>query len=274
LAAQNSTSQKLKFSEWRPIGVCDDAPPGIQKAQMFTREDFLVVIAPGVNRDNWRKNTHVMKILYRYGARLAKQSTRTNGMKQPEISNISLVGAVMKLAVTPLLNRESKDGKLQLFQMEYEDKGMNKKWPRMIILGLLLVILLLLAVFLGVALYRKAQSHQLQPIRFRSATTTYHCENPGDPSGYEQRLNEVGRIVQLKVNGLFNQGRLTSAFNCVENKPQLALKEQGFLECYALVQRNGMLSQLPPADLKKVKACQKALCRRDRSSETAACQTK
>lgn len=274
MTAQRNSSHKLKFSEWRPIGVCDDAPPGVQKAQMFTREDFLVVIGPGVTRDNWRSRPQVVRILQRYAAKLAKQSTRTKGMKQPEVTNITLVGAVMKLAITPLLNKESKDGKLQLFQIEFQDKGVSKQKPWRLILAVLAMILTLLAVLLGIALYRKAQSHDLQPLRFKSVTPTTHCENPENSGDYAQQLHEVSQIIQSKVNDLQNQGRLASTINCNENSLQLALKEQRFLECYALGQRQGVLSQLPPAALEKVNACQKALCRRYRSSGTAACQTK
>ncbi len=272
MAAQGNSSQKLKFSEWRPIGVCDDAPPGVQKAQMFTRQDFLIITAPGINRNNWQKKAQVVKILRRYTTKLAKQSTITNGMKKPTVSSITLVGAIMKLAVTPDLNRESKDGKIQLFQIKYEDKAVKKKTPWGIILGILLVILLILCIILGIAIYKKtkSKSYKTKKLRFPSYTISY-CEDPMDRSRYEHQLDEVNRILQPRVEDLLYQRRLEFETNCIEYFPQLSLKEKRFLKCYSLIKQHGILSQIPFSDLKKVNACKKEICRRDQFSGSAAC---
>ena len=276
--ARSNSSQKLKFSEWRPIGVCDSAPPGVQKAQMFTREDFLLITAPGVTRENWQKNPQVTKIINRYCAKLSKQSMRTSGMKRPVVSNIALVGAIMKLAVTPDLNKESKDGKLQLFQIEFEDKGINKKKkkpPWTLLLSLLLLILLLLSVWLGIALYKKSQSKSYQTKTLRRTTfTSQFCEDPADRNRYERQLDEVSRILQLKADDLLYRGQLAVESNCIENYPQLSFKEDQFLKCYTLVRRSGLLAQIPALDLRKVNRCQKEICRRKRSSGSKACAQK
>jgi len=276
LARQDNASQKLKFGEWRPIGVCDDAPPGVQKAQMFTREDFLIITGPGVTRENWRENPQVIKIISRYSEKLARQSMKTSGMKDPTISKVNLVGAIMKLAVTPVLNKESKDGKLQLFQIQFEDKGIKKKkktkksWT--LLLGILLVILLTLCIILGIAIYKKSQSRQYKTKRLQLPTfTTSFCGDPSDRTRYRRQLDEASRILQLKADDLLYQGRLSIETNCIEDFPQITFKEGLFLKCFTLVKRHGLLSQISSSDLKKVNACQREICRKKRSSGSAAC---
>lgn len=271
---QDNGSQKLRFSEWRPIGVCDDAPPGIQKAQMFTREDFLIVTGPGVTRENWRSRPEVMEVLNHYASKLAKQSMKTSGMAQPAVSRISLVGAIMKLAVTPVLNKESKDGKLQLFQIQFEDKGpkKKKKTPWMAILAALLVVLLVLCILLGIAIYQKTQTRQYasKSLKLRNLTTS-HCEDPSDRRRYQRDLDEASRILQTKTDELLYRGRLTIEKNCVEDFPRISFKERRFLECYLMVRQGGLFSQIPFSERKKVKACQQEICRRNRSYNPSAC---
>ncbi len=263
----------LKYNEWRPIGVCDDAPLGVQKAQMFTREDFLIVTTPGVNRENWRKNPEVMKVLRRYSIKLAKQSMKTSGMIQPTISSIRLMGAVMKLHVTPTLNKESKDGKLQLFQIKYRDKGSGKKKRLMIlILIVLLVVLLLLCGLLGFAFYKKFQTKQYKEKTFRFSTETVsYCSNPANNSLYEGHLGEVSRILQLRVDSMYQRGQIARRLDCAESSSRLTSAEEGFLECFALIRQYGRLSLIPSASLRKVKSCRKEICRKNRSLKPAAC---
>lgn len=270
--AQGSSYKKLKYSEWRPIGVCDDAAPGVQKAQMFTREDFLTITGPGVDRQNWRKHPEVMKLLNKYALKLAKQSSRTSGMIQPKVTNISLVGAVMKLVVTPTLNKESKDGKLQLFQIEFEDIGKKKKTPWKLILGMLITILILLCILLGIAIYKKAQSRQYQPRTFKSDSyTTSFCEDSTDVNRYRRQLDEANRILQVKTDDLFYQGKIAAELDCVEQLSRASFQEDRFLKCFSLVRRFGLISQLPRAELMKINACQRSVCRKSRSANSPAC---
>lgn len=271
---QDNGSQRLKFSEWRPIGVCDDAPSGVQKAQMFTREDFLIVTGPGVTRDNWQNKPEVMEVLNRYAAKLAKQSMKTGGMTQPTVSKISLVGAIMKLSVTPTLNKESKDGKLQLFQIKFEDKGpkKKKKTPWMAILGTLLVVLLILCLLLGIAIYQKTKTRQFtsKSLKLRNLTTSY-CQDPTDRSKYHKDLNEASRILQNKTDELLYKGRLTIEKNCIERLPKTSFKEKRFLECYLMVKQGGLFAQIPFSERKKVNACQQEICKRNRHYNPSVC---
>ena len=68
-------------------------------------------------------------------------------MKKPGIVSIKLVGAVLGHEETPGLNLESKDGKVQLFQVEFEETVEPKKersWLKYIFafLGMALLITL------------------------------------------------------------------------------------------------------------------------------------
>ncbi len=270
--AQGNSFKKLKYSEWRPIGVCDDAPPGVQKAQMFTREDFLIITGPEVDRQNWRKHPQVMKLLNKYALKLAKQSTRTKNMIQPKVSKISLVGAVMKLVVTPTLNKESKDGKLQLFQIEFEDIGKKKKTPWKLILGILVTILVLLCILLAFAIYQKAQTKQYKTKTYKPTSfTTSFCDDSTDISKFRRQLDEANRILQVKADDLFYQGRIAAELNCGEQFSQVTLQENRFLQCFTLVRRFGLTLQLSGQDKMKINACRRSICRKKRTANSPAC---
>ena len=88
---------------------------------MFSRSALARVTAPDVNRGNWRQNQEVMQLITRYAKEVAKLSALTEGMYSPEISEIKLVGAVLGLDQTPILNQESSDGKVQFFQVSFRD---------------------------------------------------------------------------------------------------------------------------------------------------------
>lgn len=275
MAKGGGSSDKLKYSEWRPIGVCDKAPPGVQKAQMFSREDFLVITAPDVNRENWRSRPEVTSILQRYCSMLAKQSTTTTGMKKPVVSNIKLVGAIMKLAVTPDLNKESEDGKLQLFQVEFEDKGVKKKRKLLpAILVILLILLLILSIILGFAIYDRLQTKQATSRRFRStgSYTIHYCNDSENIAGYTRDLENANRILQREVTDLYNQGKIMLKRQCDGASSSLSIKESQFLECYSLIWQHDALSTIPRADLMKVNACRKKICRKGQNPQSAVCR--
>ena len=266
--AQSDPSKKLKFSEWRPIGVCDDAPAGIQKAQMFDREDFLIVTGPGIDRTNWSEQPEVMDVLNRYATKLAKISTKTKNMKQPGISKISLYGAVMKLAITPTLNRESKDGKLQLFRIVFEDqapdqkKKKKKKDPLKRILIILLSVLLLLCIVLGIAIYQKRNNKTYkssQPVQRTYGTSFCDSSSRGK---YELHLSEANRILQTRVDDLIFQGRMAEGLKCHKNSAPLSVKERLFSSCYNALQKANALTLIPMRDQRKVSACQASICKK------------
>ena len=117
---------QLKFIQWRPIGVCDSGEGNKRKAKIFSKVDLESITSPNIKRDNWRENTKVMKIITIYANDVAKISTLTNGMKNPEISEIKLVGAVLGIDQTPRLNQESIDGKVQFFQISFKEGKVKK----------------------------------------------------------------------------------------------------------------------------------------------------
>ena len=117
----------LKFSKWRPIGVCDKGPNSIKKAIIFSKNDLLKINSNKINRGNWKNSPYILEILDKYAKKLSKISIISNKMKNPTISNINLVGMVLGYKETPNLNFESKDGKVQLFQIEFIENKKKKK---------------------------------------------------------------------------------------------------------------------------------------------------
>ena len=141
----------LKYLQWRPIGVCDSGSGKERKARMFSRSDLARVTAPEVNRGNWRQNQEVMQLIARYANEVAKLSALTEGMYAPEISEIKLVGAVLGLDQTPILNQESSEGKVQFFQVSFRDGKPKrtsfihwKKWLKFLLISAGSIIALIL----------------------------------------------------------------------------------------------------------------------------------
>ena len=57
---------RLKYIQWRPIGVCDTGVGKERRAKMFTRTDLAKVTSPEVNRENWRQQPEVLQLIQRY----------------------------------------------------------------------------------------------------------------------------------------------------------------------------------------------------------------
>ena len=135
----------MRFSQWRPIGVCDNAPDGERKARMFARDDLEKVLAPGIGRNNWEDSLELRKIIERYAKDVAKLSPKAKVLKRPKISDIRLVGMELRFAPTPGLNKESVEGQVQLFEVSFEEGGLPPpmKWPVgwIAVIGALLLIL-------------------------------------------------------------------------------------------------------------------------------------
>ena len=74
----------MRFSQWRPIGVCDNAPDGERKARMFARDDLEKVLAPGIGRNNWEDSLELRKIIERYAKDVAKLSPQSKGTQTPK----------------------------------------------------------------------------------------------------------------------------------------------------------------------------------------------
>ena len=135
----------MRFSQWRPIGVCDNAPDGERKARMFARDDLEKVLAPGIGRNNWEDSLELRKIIERYAKDVATLSPKAKVLKRPKVAEIRLVGMELRFAPTPGLNKESIEGQVQLFEVSFEEGGPPPpiKWPIgwITVIGALLLIL-------------------------------------------------------------------------------------------------------------------------------------
>ena len=135
----------MRFSQWRPIGVCDSAPDGERKARMFARDDLEKVLAPGLGRNNWENSLELRKIIERYAKDVAKLSPKAKVFERPKVAEIRLVGMELRFAPTPGLNKESIEGQVQLFEVSFEEGGPPPpmKWPLgwIAVIGALLLIL-------------------------------------------------------------------------------------------------------------------------------------
>jgi len=117
---------------------------------MFSRRDFEKICSAGVNRKNWEKIPKIRKLVERYALEVSRFSNLTKDMKKPGIVSIKLVGAVLGHEETPGLNLESKDGKVQLFQVEFEETAEPKKersWLKYILFAFLGMALLITLFF-------------------------------------------------------------------------------------------------------------------------------
>ena len=141
----------LKYIQWRPIGVCDRGEGKERKAKMFTRADLAKITSPEINRENWRRKPEVLELVRFYARDLAKLSNLTSEMLSPEISEIKLVGAVIGHEQTPNLNQESTDGRVQFFQLSFQD-GKPKNVPSKNWKKWLIWLVITAAVLLGMVL--------------------------------------------------------------------------------------------------------------------------
>ena len=266
--------KRLKYAEWRPIGVCDTAPPGRQKAQMFTREDFLIVTGAGINRKNWERNQNVRRILDRYTAKLAKISSVTETMERPEVARISLVGTIMKLSLTPDLNRESKDGKLQLFRIEFEDRAVGNRdrlaigrigrkiWISLVAILSLLTIVVAAVLILTIGDRSFVQKRQYSiGLPSRSALAEEYCQNSLKKTLYLRHLSEMLRILQFRADDLYYQSRIGEKPVCIEEFRTADEMEGLFLKCMSTVREQGGFVGMPPGEYRKLSSCKSNLCR-------------
>ena len=124
----------IKFSQWRPIGVCDNGSPNQRKAQLFSKPDFAIVTAPGVTRENWQQHPEVLKVIRRYAKDVAKLSAEAQAMTRPALDTIHLVGTILGHTRPPTANAESVEGRVQLFEVKFKDAGgetppRKRRWP-------------------------------------------------------------------------------------------------------------------------------------------------
>ena len=270
--------RKLKFGEWRPIGVCDTAIPGKQKAQMFTREDFVIITAPGVNRDNWRQNKQVREVILNYVKKLERMSTLTKRMKKPVAKEIKLVGAILKLAVTPNLNKESRDGKLQLFQVVFEEKGkktITKKKSSKFNPWILTICLLatILAGLLGTISYKiinKKTKYSSYTFNAQKSIIEY-CRQKTDPEVYYDELDETWEILKSRNDYGIKIGAIKSKHKCILGNFSIKEKEEQIVSCYQIGLKYKGFSDLTYSEQRKVSTCAQNICKKSLSDRPVSC---
>lgn len=265
--------KKLKYTEWRPIGVCDTAPAGVQKAQMFTREDFLTVTGKGVNRTNWRQQPEVMKILREYGKKLSKMSSITRAMKNPQVDKIKLVGSILYLHQTPKLNNESEDGKLQFFQIEFKDKVVNKKKRVMLGLGVLLLMLLVLVgtVLLLQNLKRPRRFVLRSPVSSGTVYQTPYCGSDRYSDKYQTHLDETQQILYQSIIRLYQKQKISLISDCDVSSLSTLDKERQFIRCFRIVKNHEGLRNRQRRSADKVEKCRIRICKGDYFRDSSDC---
>ena len=252
----------LKYLQWRPIGVCDSGSGKERKARMFSRSDLARVTAPDVNRGNWRQNQEVMQLIARYANEVAKLSALTEGMYSPEISEIKLVGAVLGLDQTPILNQESSDGKVQFFQVSFRDGKPKKtsfinwkKWLKFLLIAAGSIIALIL-IYLAII--------QVPKFPDRGTKRNESCSSNRQKKAYAEEIQSIRKSLLMDLSRLpewstFREARV----QCAPGKLKLIKQEQRLLQCYLTVRNR--VNELPAnarPDLGKIESCVQILCSR------------
>ena len=252
----------LKYLKWRPIGVCDSGSGKERKARMFSRLDLARVTAPNVNRGNWRRNQEVMQLVTHYANEVAKLSTLTEGMYSPEISEIKLVGAVLGLDQTPILNQESSDGKVQFFQVSFRDgkpkKTLFKNWKKWLKFVLIATGSFIALIFIYLAI--------IQVLKFpdRGTKRIESCSSNRQKKAYAEEINSIRKSLLIGLSRLPEWSTFREAsVQCASGKLKLIKQEQRLLQCYLTVRNrvNDLPANARP-DLGKIESCVQILCSR------------
>jgi len=254
-------NHKIKYSAWRPIGVCDSAPPGVMKAYMFTRKDLEIITAPGINRENWQENKKVVKILRKYARKVAKLSTQTKGMKAPSIGSIKLIGSITHHKQTPGLNLESEAGKVQLFQVEFINRERSESKYSLLLLSLFLLLLILVAAggFLALRYYQQRMDHvPISQKILHGKRTTNSCNGARESMAYKSDLNEALLNLEtvIKSQGILNKDE----FNCNPQFYNIDQMEVHLVECFEKAEKINLRTQLEDETYIKIKSCLNRVC--------------
>ena len=264
---------RLKFIQWRPIGVCDTGAGKERKAKMFARHDLACVTDPEVKRENWRQQPKVMELIQRYASEVAELSTLTNGMQSPEIAEIKLVGAVLGHDQTPNLNQESEEGRVQFFQLSFQDgktkKVSSKNWKKRLIWLMIAVV-----VFLGMtSMFLIASRFSLLSLNSSKKSVSV-CSTNRQEAKYSEHLRDIRKSLVFELNRLpawstFNVARTY----CIGGKMSIKQQEQRLLQC--LLKVRNRTKNMPPASrpsLNKIEACASTLCQRELPHLSAYCK--
>ena len=229
---------------------------------MFSRSDLARVTAPNVNRGNWRRNQEVMQLVTHYANEVAKLSTLTEGMYSPEISEIKLVGAVLGLDQTPILNQESSDGKVQFFQVSFRDgkpkKTLFKNWKKWLKFVLIAAGSFIALIFIYLAI--------IQVLKFpdRDTKRIESCSSNRQKKAYAEEINSIRKSLLIGLSRLPEWSTFREAsVQCASGKLKLFKQEQRLLQCYLTVRNR--VNDLPATarpDLDKIESCVQILCSR------------
>ena len=256
--SQSPNISLLKFSLWRPIGVCDKGPPQQRRAKMFSKADLNRICSPGVTRHNWRKHPEVLKIVERYAEEVAEISTLTKGMKRPGIAGIRLVGAVMGHDQTPELNLESEDGRVQFFQVEFRDTAEGRRRNFRAIHGLT-------ALFIGLALlgiWNWWDAEFFFGRRTPGTVIRTICNKRADAGRHAVEMRRLRREMIGKLKSLPDWSRLKTA-RAVCSEPAGRLEDQEILLLRCLVstrEETKGLDQRSAPKLDEMENCAGTLC--------------
>ena len=243
---------KIPFSEWRPIGVCDNGPPAGRKAQIFSKADFAKITDPSITRDNWEQRPEVQRLLEKYTRKLIAISDVAQAMEAPEVERVELVGTVLNFGKTPGLNEESSQGKVQLFQLHFRDRGKPRRrfpWA-----GLLAVLFICIGLALLVALW---QLWNPAPSRSREVVSrTPTCAELTDPRQRVQTLRRVREPVLQELKSLPEWSELKAVGEvCAAGSGRVRDEEARTVRCAGAARQN--LSGRVPVALAR---CAEALC--------------
>jgi hypothetical protein len=255
---------RLKYIQWRPIGVCDTGVGKERKAKMFSRTDLAKVTSPEVNRGNWRQQPEVLQLIQSYAHDLEGISNLTDEMLSPEIAEIKLVGAVLGHEQTPNLNQESADGRVQFFQLSFQDgktkKVSSKNWKKWLIWLMIAVV-----VFLGMtSMFLIASRFSLLSLNSSKKSVSV-CSTNRQEAKYSEHLRDIRKSLVFELNRLpawstFNVARTY----CIGGKMSIKQQEQRLLQC--LLKVRNRTKNIPPASrpsLNKIEACASTLCQRE-----------
>ena len=262
----------LKYIQWRPIGVCDSGSGKERKAKMFSRSDFARVTASDVSRGNWRQHHEVMKLIKQYASEVAKLSPLTAGMSCPEISEIKLVGAVLGLDKTPTLNQESSDGKVQFFQVSFEEGKPKKKsyidWIKWLKLLLIAALSIIVIILISLAV------NHVPKLSERVKKTDKYCSSERRNRAYVEEIKSISKSLLMDLSRLPEWSTFREAREeCTLGKLKLFKQEKRLIQCYLKVRtRVNDLPATAQPDLGKIESCVRTLCNRGLQHLSSLCR--
>jgi large-conductance mechanosensitive channel len=193
-------------------------------------------------------------------------------MASPEVSEIKLVGAVLDLDQTPLLNQESSDGKVQFFQVSFRD-GKHKKtsyinWIKWLKILLIAVGSTITAILIYLAIT------QTPKLSNRDSKRNEYCNSNKRNKAYVEEIQSIRESLIMDMSRLpewstFREARV----QCASGRLNIVQQEQKLIKCYFSVRNR--VNDLPVTarpDLGKIESCVQFLCSRRLSHLSSICR--